>query len=71
MTTRVKKQHGGQRPGAGRPPKPDAERRVALDVRVPVGLRSRYVEWAQALGVTLTELVERTLTDAEVTARII
>lgn len=41
MTTKT---HGGQRPGAGRPPKPLAEKYVQLSFRCPPGIAA----WLEA-----------------------
>jgi hypothetical protein len=60
MTEKMKAQHGGARPGAGRPAK-DGQPREKITVTIPAHLRDRLDSWAALEGVTRSDAVIRAL----------
>jgi hypothetical protein len=60
MTEKTKTQHGGARPGAGRPAK-DGQPREKITVTIPAHLRDRLDSWAALEGVTRSDAVIRAL----------
>lgn len=55
-----KKQHGGQRPGAGRPPKYD-ESRVRILLQVPGDLARKLAAKCEKLGLSRTAAIQEAI----------
>lgn len=58
-----KKNHGGRRPGAGRPPLPPSQRKPPttepICVRVPIGYKAKLDAIRAAYGLTQGEAIRR------------
>lgn len=50
--------HGGKRTGAGRPPKPDGDRRVTMTVRVLAETRDRIARMAEESSASQGEVID-------------
>lgn len=55
-----KKQHGGQRPGAGRPPKYDASV-VSVLLKLPGDLARKLAAKCERLGITRTAAIQEAI----------